>query len=206
MPLSRFVIAFLPRSKCLLISWLQSLSMKNAECQRIDALELWCWRRLLRVPLTAGRSVNPKGNQPWMFIGRTDAEAPILWPPDAKSWLTGKDPDARKDWRQKEKGTTEDEMVRRHHWFNRHEFEQIVGDCRTEEPGMLQLDTTWPLNKVTVHSDFGAQENKIYHCFHFFPLYLSWSDGTRCYDLGFLNVKFQTSFLILLFPPHQEAL
>ena len=180
--------------------------MKNAECQRIDALELWCWRRLLRVPLTAGRSVNPKGNQPWMFIGRTDAEAPILWPPDAKSWLTGKDPDARKDWRQKEKGTTEDEMVRRHHWFNRHEFEQIVGDCRTEEPGMLQLDTTWPLNKVTVHSDFGAQENKIYHCFHFFPLYLSWSDGTRCYDLGFLNVKFQTSFLILLFPPHQEAL
>ena len=60
------------------------------------------------------KPVDPEGNQPWIFIGRTDAEAetPILWPPDAKSWLTGKDPDAGKDWRQKEKGVTEDEMVR----------------------------------------------------------------------------------------------
>ena len=57
------------------------------------------------------KPVNPKGNQPWIFIGRTDAEAPILWPPDAKSWLIGKDPDAEKDWRQEEKGATEDEMV-----------------------------------------------------------------------------------------------
>ena len=58
--------------------------------------------------------VNPKGNQPWLFIGRADVEteAPIFWPPDAKSWLTGKDPDAGKDWRQEEKGVTEDEMVR----------------------------------------------------------------------------------------------
>jgi hypothetical protein len=56
--------------------------------------------------------VNPKGNQPWIFIGRTDAETPILWSPDAKSWLTGKDPDPRKDWGQKEKEATEDEMVR----------------------------------------------------------------------------------------------
>ena len=56
--------------------------------------------------------VNPKGNQPWIFIERTDAEAPILWPPDAKSWLTGKDPDAGKEWRQKEKGLAEDEMFR----------------------------------------------------------------------------------------------
>ena len=60
---------------------------------------------------------NSQGNQPWMFIGRTDAEAeaPILWPPDAKNWLTGKDPDAGKDWRQEEKGTTEDEIVGWHH-------------------------------------------------------------------------------------------
>ena len=58
------------------------------------------------------KTVNPKGNQPWMFIGRTDAEAeaPILWPPDAENWLNAKDPDARKDWRQEEKGTTENEM------------------------------------------------------------------------------------------------
>ena len=69
--------------------------------------------------------VNPKGNQSWIFIGRTDAktETPILWPPDAKNQLIGKDPDAGKDWRQEEKGTTEDEMVRWHHRRNRNEFE-----------------------------------------------------------------------------------
>ena len=68
--------------------------------------------------------VNPKGDQSWVFIGKTDAEAetPILWPPDAKNWLIGKDPDAGKDWRQ-EKGTTEDEMVGWHHRLNEHEFE-----------------------------------------------------------------------------------
>ena len=58
------------------------------------------------------KPINPKENQPWIFTGRTDAEAPILWPPDAKSWLTGKDPDAGKEWKQKEKGAVEDEMVR----------------------------------------------------------------------------------------------
>ena len=65
------------------------------------------------------------------FIGRTDAEAetPILWPPDAKSWLIGKDPNAGKDWRQEEKGTTEDEMVERHHWLNENEFKQAPGVC-----------------------------------------------------------------------------
>ena len=72
--------------------------------------------------------VNPKGNQSWIFIGKTGAEAetPILWPPDAKNWLLRKDPDAGKDWRE-EKGTTEDEMVGEHHQFNEHEFEQTPG-------------------------------------------------------------------------------
>ena len=72
---------------------------KETECQRIDAFELWCWRRLLRVPWMI-KPVNPKGNQSWTFIGRTDAEteAPILWQPDAKSWLIRKDHDAGKDW------------------------------------------------------------------------------------------------------------
>ena len=71
------------------------------------------------------RLVNPKGNQPWILIRRTDAEAeaPIFWPPDAKSWLTEKDPDAGKDCGQKEKGVTEDEMVGWHHQLNGHEFE-----------------------------------------------------------------------------------
>ena len=75
------------------------------------------------------KPVNPKGNQSWILIGRTDAEAeaPILWPPDAKNWLIGKDPDAGRDWRQKEKGTTEDEMVGWHHWLDGHEFEQALG-------------------------------------------------------------------------------
>ena len=69
--------------------------------------------------------VHPKGNQSWLFSGRTDAEAetPILWPPEAKSWLIWKDPDAGKDWRQEEKGTTEDEMAGWHYWLNGHEFE-----------------------------------------------------------------------------------
>ena len=76
------------------------------------------------------KPVNPEGNQPWIFIGRTDAdaEAPILWPPDAKNWLIGKDPDAGKDWGQEEKGVTEDEMVGWHHRLNGHEFEQTLGD------------------------------------------------------------------------------
>jgi len=84
------------------------------------------------------KSVNPKGNQSWIFIGRTDAEAeiPIFWPPDMKSRLSRKDPGAGKDWRQKEKGTTEDEMVGWHHRLSRHEFEQAPG--RTGKPGVLQ--------------------------------------------------------------------
>ena len=73
--------------------------------------------------------VTPKGNQSWIFIERTDAEAetPILCPPDAKNWLIGKDPDAGKDWRQEEKGTTEDEMVGWEHRMDGHEFEQAPG-------------------------------------------------------------------------------
>ena len=69
------------------------------------------------------KSVNPKGKQPWIFIGRTEAEAPILWPPDSKSQLTGKDPDAGKDRRQEEEGMTEDELIGWHHQLNGHEFE-----------------------------------------------------------------------------------
>ena len=105
----------------------ESWTIKKAKHRRTDAFELWCCRRLLRVPWTARRTnqSDPKGNQPWIFIGRTDAEAeaPVLWPPDVKNWLTGIDPDAEKDWRWEKKGTTEDEMVGWHHQFNRHEFE-----------------------------------------------------------------------------------
>ena len=78
------------------------------------------------------RGDNPKGNQPWIFIGRTGAEAevPILWPPDEKIWLIGKDLDPGKDWGQEEKALTEDEMIGWHHWLNGHEFEQTQGDSK----------------------------------------------------------------------------
>ena len=95
----------------------------------------WCFRivvveKTLESTLDSKeiKLANLKGNELCIFIGRTDADAPILRPSDAKSWLTGKDPDAEKDWRQKEKGVTEDEMVGWHHWLNGHEFEQPLGD------------------------------------------------------------------------------
>ena len=103
-----------------------SWTIKKAECWRIDAFELWCWRRLLIVTWTAGKSNQSiLKNQSWIFIGRTNAEAetPIFWPPDVESWLMRKDPDAGKDWRQEEKGMTEDEMVGWQHQLNRDEFE-----------------------------------------------------------------------------------
>ena len=96
----------------------------------------WCFwivvlEKTLQSPLDCKelKPVNPKGNQPWIFIGRTDveAEAPILWLPDAKSQLIGKDPDAGKDWRQEEKRTMEDEIVGWHHRLSAHKFEQTLG-------------------------------------------------------------------------------
>ena len=105
----------------------QSWTIKKAECWRIDAFELWCWRRLLRVPWTAKRSYESvlKEISPEYSLD-VEAETPILWPPNAKSWLIGKDPNAGKDWGQ-EKGTTEDEMVGWYHRLDRHEFEWTLG-------------------------------------------------------------------------------
>ena len=108
----------------------------------------WFWtvvlEKTLESPLNSKeiKPVDPKGNQPWIFIGRTDAEgeAPILWPPDVKNWLIGKDPDAGKDWSQEEKGTTtEDEMVGWHHQLNGHEFwANSKKQRRTRKRGVLQ--------------------------------------------------------------------
>ena len=100
------------------------------------ALKNWCFwtvvlEKTLESPLDCKeiQPVHPKGNQSWILMGRTDAEAKtsILWPPDLKYWLTGKDPDAGKDWRQEKKGTTENGMVGWHHWFYEHKFEQAPG-------------------------------------------------------------------------------
>ena len=121
----------------------ESWSIKKAEHWRIDAFELWCGRRLLRVPWTKRRSNQwiLKGNQSWIFIGMTDTETPILWPSDAKNWLIGKDPDSGKDWRQEEKGTTEDEIAGWLHWLNGHEFEQAPG--AGEGQGSLACFSPW---------------------------------------------------------------
>ena len=123
------------------------------------ALKNWCFwtvvlEKTLKSPLDCKiKPVNPKGNQSWILFGRTDAEAEatILWPPDAKNWLIGKDPDAGKDWRQK--GTTEDEMVGWHHGLDGHDFEQApgIGDGQGNlvccSPwGRKESDTTEGLN------------------------------------------------------------
>ena len=107
--------------------------MWELDYKEIWVLKNWCfWTVVLEKtpesPLEI-QPVHPKGNQSWIFIGRTDAEAeaPIPWPNDVKNWLIRKDPDAGKDWRQEEKGTTEDEMVGWHHWLNGDEFEQALG-------------------------------------------------------------------------------
>ena len=109
--------------------WVWELDHKEG-----GALKNWCFwtlvlEKTLESPLDSKeiQPVHPKGNQSWTFIGRTDAEAetPTLWPPDAKNWLPGKDPDAEKDWRQEEKGTTEDEIW--HHRLNAYESEQAPG-------------------------------------------------------------------------------
>ena len=131
-------------------------------------LKNWCfWTVVLEKTLESPfdckkiQLVNPKWNQSWLFIGRTDAEAetPILWTPDVKKWLTGKDPDAGKDWRWEEKGMTEDEMVGWHHWLNGHEFEQAPGAVDGQEGlaccspwGYKESDTTELLN----WTEFGA--------------------------------------------------
>ena len=110
-------------------------TIKKAEHWRIDGFKLWCWKRLLS-PLDHKeiQLVNPKGNQSWIFTGRTDAETQILWPPVVKNWLIGRDLDAGKGWRQEEKGMTEDEMVGWHHWLDGHEFEQAWGSLACSSP------------------------------------------------------------------------
>ena len=107
--------------------------MWELDCEESWALKNWCfWTMVLEKTLESPldfkeiKPVNPKGNQPWIFIGRTEAEALILWPPDAKSWLSRKNPDAGKDWRWEENGATEDEMVGWHHQLDGQEFEQTL--------------------------------------------------------------------------------
>ena len=108
----------------------ESWTVKKAESWRINAFELWCWRRLLRGPWTARRSnQSTEGYQPWDFFGGNDAKAetPILWPPHGKGWLGGKDSDAGRDWGQEEKEITEDEVAGWYHWLDGRESEYTQG-------------------------------------------------------------------------------
>ena len=121
---------YLPSQSCGFSSspvWMWELDYKESWL-----LKNWCFwtvvlEKTFESPLVCKKiqPVNPKGNQSWILIGRTDAEAemPVFWPPDARNWLIGKDPDAGKDWSQEKKGMTEDEMVGCHHQHNGHEFE-----------------------------------------------------------------------------------
>ena len=136
--------------------------MWELDCEEGWAPKNWCFwtvvlEKTLESPLDCKeiQPVHSKGDQPWAFIGKTDAKAetPILWPPDAKSWLTGKDSDAGMDWGQEEKGTTEDEMAGQHHRLDGHEFEWTpgVGDGQgglvcCNSWGCKELDTTEWLN------------------------------------------------------------
>ena len=108
----------------------ESWAVKKAECRGLAAFELWCWRRLLRVPLTAGRSnqsILNKSSPEYSLERHAVAETPILWLLDVKNWLIGKDPDAGKDWMYEEKGMKEDEMFGWHHWLDGREFEWTPG-------------------------------------------------------------------------------
>ena len=166
----------------------ESWIVKKAERRRIDAFELWCWRRLLS-PLDCKeiQPVHSEGDQPWDFFGRNDAKAetPVLWPSPAKSWLIGKDSDAGRDWGQEEKRTTEDEMTGWHHWHDGHESGWTLGvgdgqgglvccdswgsqrvghDCTTELIWSdLMADSYWGLraNSKILWSNYPSIKNKL---------------------------------------------
>ena len=138
----------------------ESWTIKKDEGWRIDAFELWCWRRLLRVPWTARRanqSILKEISPEYSLEGLMLKLKLQLWPCDAKNWLLGKDSDAGKDWRQEEKGTTEDEMVGWHHRLYGHEFEQVpgVGDGQGSLAwGRKESDTTEQLNWIEKYRPF----------------------------------------------------
>ena len=148
----------------------ESWTIKKADHWRIN---FWAMvlEKTLESPLDCKeiQPVNPKGDQSWIFMA--ESEAPIVWPPDAKNWLIGKDPDAGKDCRQEEKGTTEDEMVGWDHWLNGHEFEQAlgVGDgqgslaCCRKGSQSNRHDWVTELNRVTK-----ATRNKSWNA-HYVP-------------------------------------
>ena len=179
----------------------KSWTIKKAEHKRIDAFKLWCWRRLLRVTWTVRRSnqsslkeLNPEYSLDGL---NAETEAPILWPPDAKNWVIGKDPDAGKDWRQEEKGRTDDKMVGWHHQLNAHAFEQTPGD--TEEQGSLMCCSPWGLKELDTTEQLNSkllQTKQLY--LHTIllrqePIPLKFPQDTVSFTLWYLSPSLLTS-------------
>ena len=164
------------------------------DCKQGWAPKNWCFQTMvlektLESPLDRKvKPVNPTGNQPWIFIGRHDAEAPILWPHDAKSWFIGNDPDAGKDWGQ-EKAVTEDEMVEWHYWLNGHEFEKTLGDSEGQGSlacctpgGRKELDMTEWLN-IKVHFRHSPKKYILAHSGPICFTYLHQTIPSICWQL-----------------------
>ena len=137
------------------------------------------------------QAFNPKGNQSWIFIGRTHAEAEtsMLWPPDTKNWLTWKDPDAGKDWRWEEKGTTEDEIIGWHHWFNGHEFVKAQGDG--EGQGGLECCSPWG------HKELNTAEQKQPSVVHLCSLGAVWPKAVSSLQLPHMETENNKSSKVL---------
>ena len=143
----------------------ENWTVKKAECQRIDAFELWCWRRLLRVPWTArssNQSILKEISPDCSFVGLMLKPKLQYLATDLKNWLIWKDPDAGKDWRQEEKGTTENEMVGWHHWLNGHEFEWTLG----VGDGQGGLACCSPWGRKESDSVEWLNCTKLMHCVH----------------------------------------
>ena len=159
-PSLHFFTSFLRRYSIKYI-WMWELDHKVGWVQKN-----WCFwpvvlEKSLESPLDC-REIKPvscKGTQSWIFIGRTDAEAPILWPPNVKNWLIGKHPDAGKDWRQEEKGMTEDEMAGWHHQPDGHEFEQALEDG--EGQGSLVCCSPWGCKESDVTERLNSNNKTI---------------------------------------------
>ena len=185
-----------PKNWCLQTVFLEKILGSPFDCKEIEP-------------------VNPKGNQPWIFIVGTDAEAPILWPPDVKSWLIGKEPDAGKDWRQEEKRVTEDEVFGWHLWLSGHESEQAPGDAEGQGSlvccspwGHKESDTTERLNKNIFHSWCPKFRLSVLigRCFCYCSCWVFWvSSLTDCVNLRSFLVPPYATPSTLKAPDQQEG-
>ena len=159
--------------------WMSELDYKEGWAPKNWSFWIVVLEKTLESPLDCKemKPVNPKGNQSWIFIGRTDAkaEAPVFLLPDAKNWIIGKDPNAGKDWRQEEKGTTEDEMVGWHHQLDWHDFEQslVVGDGQ----GSLAWCSPWG-SKESDNQTTGLNWTSIPNSQNIYFLYIGEGNGT----------------------------